>query len=116
MEINDYHNKYILKKLCDVSAMTWEGLLLDEKSANLIQQECGTDKSLLYVIKGKEMNEVLGLKGDNAYPNDLNIVSIYPSKEGLLAIQVGARWLDDIVANNLAREGVDYESFFEEED
>ena len=48
------------------------------------------------------MNKICKLKGSNAYPNDLNIVSI--KKYKCLAMSVGARWMDDICDNNARRE------------
>ena len=48
--------------------------------------------------------------GSNAYPEDLTFVSIPLSmfknirKLAMLKLQLGARWLDDIVDNNARRE------------
>lgn len=64
-----------------------------------------------YVTSGKDMNEFCGgLTGDNAYPDDLSIVSIKlsdikdVSKIILRRFEVGGRWFDDIVDNNRRRE------------
>ena len=63
-----------------------------------------------YVIKGKTMNEVYHLTGRNVYPNDCNLVSIKledMENYGAIVTQrfmIGARWFDDIVMNNAARE------------
>ena len=51
----------------------------------------------------KVMNQICCLTGDNAYPDDLDIFCIKDFKG--LAIQYGARWMWDIVANNGDREG-----------
>ena len=58
---------------------------------------------------GKEMNKEYNLKGDNAYPDDLNFLAF--SLEGLdigkLAIfklRAGDRWFDDIADNNKSRQ------------
>ena len=59
---------------------------------------------------GKEMNEEYSLKGDNAYPDDLNFLAF--SLEGLdigkLAIfkleEAMDRWFDDIVDNNRSKQ------------
>ena len=90
-----------LKDLYDNSAMTWEGLR--EEDFGIALDETGADDANGYVTKGKVMNELCHLTGDNAYPDDLNIYSVYPFKG--LAIMYGARWIDDVVDNNARREG-----------
>lgn len=89
----------LLKYLYDNWAMTWEGLTPDD--FELAVKECGGEGAKGYVIKGKTMNEICHLKGDWAYPDDLNIFAVYPFKG--LAIQYGARWMTDIVDNNAHR-------------
>ena len=49
------------------------------------------------------MNKLCKLTGSNAYPDDLTIFSIDKFKG--LAIMYGARWMDDIIANNADRQG-----------
>lgn len=90
-----------LKELFDNWAMTWEGLR--EQDFQIAIQECGTEETKGYVVKGEVMNKICKLTGDNAYPKDLNIFAIYPYHG--LAIQYGARWMWDIVANNAERQG-----------
>ena len=64
-----------------------------------------------YTWTGKEFNDKYGLTGNNAYPEDLPFLSISLdnwSEMGNLPfwkMQVGARWLDDIVDNNARRQG-----------
>ena len=102
-----------LQFLYDNWAMTWEGLR--EEDFQLAMEKCGTDDTKGYITKGKVMNEICHLTGSNAYPDDLNIFSIYPFKG--LAITVGARWMYDIIDNNARRE--DYHPFqdgYEEEE
>ena len=89
-----------LKYLYSHSAMTWEGLR--EEDFQLAINTCGTEDTKGYVTKGKVMNELCHLTGDNAYPDDLTIFSILPFRG--LAILVGARWMDDIIDNNANRE------------
>ena len=89
-----------LKQLYDCSAMTWEGLR--EEDFELALNECGTEDAKGYVTKGKVMNELCNLTGDNAYPDDLTIFSIDNFKG--LAMMYGARWMDDIIDNNAYRE------------
>ena len=90
-----------LKELYDHSAMTWEGLR--EEDFGLALKECGGEGAKGYLTKGKVMDELCHLTGDNAYPDDLNIFSVLPFKG--LAMHYGARWMDDIVDNNARREG-----------
>ena len=89
----------LLHYLYDHSAMTWEGLR--EEDFPLALKECGGKDAKGYHIKGKLMNEICQLEGDWAYPDDLNIFAVYPFKG--LAIQWGARWMDDIIDNNANR-------------
>ena len=52
------------------------------------------------------MNRIYNLKGDKAYPNHLLLVAIKledmedPMEVAFLRFIIGARWFDDIVANN----------------
>ena len=103
MEIIKVETKEQLKALNDCSAMTWEGLIEEDFGAAL--DMCGAEGAKGYVTKGKVMNEICHLTGNNAYPDDLTIFSIDKYKG--LAIMFGARWLDDIVSNNADREGYD---------
>ena len=99
-EIKTVTTKEDLKLLYDKWAMTWEGLR--EDNFEVACQECGTPETVGYVIKGKTMNKICHLTGDNAYPNDLNIFAIYPYHG--LAMYYGARWMTDIIDNNSNRE------------
>jgi hypothetical protein len=66
-----------------------------------------TDKAVFHVIEGGVMNTLYGLTGTNAYPTDLNIVSVTGVEQANLAVprfQVGGRWFDDIVDNNRRRQ------------
>jgi hypothetical protein len=101
MEIIKVETKEQLKALNDCSAMTWEGLREEDFSVALSM--CGAEGAKGYVTTGKVMNEICHLTGSNAYPDDLTIFSIDKFKG--LAITVGARWMDDIIANNADREG-----------
>jgi hypothetical protein len=103
MKLVNVETKEQLKELTMAWAMTWEGLR--EEDFELAMEECckeGKDGTG-YLIKGRVMNSICGLTGDNAYPDDLNIFAIKDFKG--LAINYGARWLWDIVANNGHREG-----------
>ena len=69
-----------------------------------------SDPFTINVIKGETMNKEYGLTGNNAYPNDLNFISIKledikeVNKIVLTRLQVGGRWFDDIVDNNRVRQ------------
>lgn len=99
-DINTVTTKEELKFLYDNWAMTWEGLA--EESFEEALDLCGGENAKGYLVKGKVMNEICHLTGDNAYPDDLNIFAIYPFKG--LAMQFGARWMYDIIENNAWRE------------
>lgn len=101
MEIKNVDTKTALKYLYDNWAMTWEGLR--EEDFELAMKECGGVGVKGYLIKGSVMNDLCHLTGNNAYPSDLNIFAIYPFKG--LAMQVGARWMTDIIDNNARRQG-----------
>ena len=101
MEIIKVETKEQLKALNDCSAMTWEGLIEEDFGAAL--DMCGAEGAKGYVTKGKVMNEICHLTGNNAYPDDLTIFSIDKYKG--LAIMFGARWMDDVISNNADREG-----------
>ena len=64
----------------------------------------------VYIIKGVVMNALYNLTGDNAYPDDCTIVSVDldDMKDWnavvLPRFQIGGRWLDDVVDNNVMRE------------
>lgn len=99
-----------LDKLYNNSAFTIEGLA-EESIPDLIgwleeNTNFTTNEPNVYVTKGNTMNEIYGLYGDNAYPNDLSIISIIDIdlvKVALKRFSVGARWFDDIVDNNARR-------------
>ena len=101
MEIIKVETKEQLKALNDCSAMTWEGLIEEDFGTAL--DMCGAEGAKGYVTKGKVMNEICHLTGNNAYPDDLTIFSIDKFKG--LAIMFGARWMDDVISNNADREG-----------
>lgn len=101
MEIINVTAKEQLKELYNCSAMTWEGLIEEDFETAL--NMCGAKGAKGYVTKGAVMNKICKLTGSNAYPDDLDIFSIDKFKG--LAIMYGARWMDDIIANNADRQG-----------
>lgn len=94
------------------SALTIEGLSEDSipDFVNWVKEHTPMKNEVAYVIKGKTMNYIYGLTGNNAYPDDLNIVLIkLEDMENSMAVviprfEIGARWFDDIVMNNAMRE------------
>lgn len=101
MEIINVTTKEQLKELYNCSAMTWEGLIEEDFETAL--NMCGAEGAKGYVTTGAVMNKICKLTGSNAYPDDLDIFSIDKFKG--LAIMYGARWMDDIIANNADRQG-----------
>ena len=95
------------------SALTIEGLTEEsiKDFIDWVKQYTPMINETAYIIKGKTMNEKYGLSGDNSYPDDTNIVSIKledmknPGAVVIPRFSIGARWFDDIVDNNAAREG-----------
>lgn len=92
------------------SALTLEGLVLDslpDFKGWLNKHHADTTNLEFWVTKGAVMNKHYKLTGDNAYPDDLNIVScigINPYRVTVERFAIGGRWFDDIVDNNLYRE------------
>ena len=102
MEIKEVKTIEELKELYDCSAMTWEGLV-EEDFPTALKMCCKEgENGIGYVTRGATMNNLCRLTGSNAYPDDLKIFSI-KNFVGL-AIQFGARWMDDIINNNAYRE------------
>lgn len=121
MLIKKVETKDQADQLYNDSALTWEGLSEDsiEDAKNWILEFTNfkTEEITVYVTKGEKMNEFYALTGDNAYPDDLTIVSFMlsdmkdPMKLAIARFHVGGRWFDDIVDNNLRRENRDEDEF-----
>lgn len=105
--IENVTTKVQLDKLYNNSAFTIEGLA-EESIGDMIawleeNTTFTTDEPMVYITKGNVMNNMYGLFGDNAYDNDLTIVSVIGidlMKVALKRFSVGGRWFDDIVDNN----------------
>ena len=101
-----------LEELVKGSALTLEGLAESsfDEFLDWVKDIAGLKTRRLYVTKGKLANGEWLLTGDNAYRNDLNIVSVKlddmedRNKIVMARFQVGARWMDDIHDNNVMRE------------
>lgn len=92
------------------SVFTFEGIdLNDSESLNHLEKHLkelgykGTEVKG-YTYSGKMMNDIFGLTENNAYPNDLNFLSIPNFYSPMFKVAVGARWFDDIVSNNRIRQ------------
>lgn len=73
-----------------------------EKVARMTGYE---NKELIgYTYTGKMMNNVYGLTDDNAYKDDLTFITIPDYYNPMVKLKLGARWFDDIVANNSIRQ------------
>ena len=104
-----------MQELYDGDAWTWEGMTTDDDNLKEIvnwfaEEGCPLKKEEFYVTTGAQMNEFCGgLTGENAYNDDLTILSI--KLENITNVQslflkkflVGARWFSDIVENNKNR-------------
>ena len=100
-------NEKDLDELYNCSALTIEGLDPDSvyDFADDVVEHGGTvDKVVM--TSGKLMNQVYQLTGNNAYPDQLDIVSIVGNTLPMVMrrFEFGGRWFDDIVDNNARRE------------
>lgn len=95
----------ILKLLYNKSALTFEGLDINSVPEALeFFASKGAENAEANIFSGEQFNEIFRLSGRNAYPEDLTIV-VFENTGTIIALTVGARWLDDIVDNNADREG-----------
>ena len=109
--IENVTTKQQLDNLYNNSAFTITGLS-EESISDMIKwleenTTFTTDEPIVYITKGKIMNDTYGLTGGNRYPDGLNLVSVMDvdlMKIALQRFQVGGRWFDDIVDNDLRRE------------
>ena len=107
-----------LDELYKSSALTFTGIIADDKNLNKIVEWIKKYSEIsqplpIYIIKGKVMNENYGLTEDNAYNDNLTLISIKTDDiKNLDAIimprfEIGGRWFDDIVDNNARREEIE---------
>ena len=112
MKTINVETKEQLDMLYDNSALTIEGLTKESipDFIEWIKKRSEMTDETVYIISGKMMNESYNLNGNNAYKDNLTIVSIplnqikNTSKFISDRFAVGARWFDDIVDNNRRRE------------
>lgn len=115
MKIINVFTEEQLNELYNESALTWEGLSTSEDNLNAVMEWLKDNNAIIdgveptfRITKGRLMNEYYGLTDDNAYQNDLNIVSVTDINQMAIMLErfkVGGRWFDDIVGNNARREG-----------
>ena len=113
-ELKEVTTKGELLSLTDNSAFTVEGA-----GGNLDDWMQGLNKLLaeneigqvdtFYTFSSKLMNDTYGFTGQNHYPDNLTFLcfkldGLDVNKLAIFKLSFGARWLDDIVDNNLARE------------
>lgn len=100
-----------LKDLYNGSAFTMVGFNSDDDNLEALRKwfeeyDAQMVSDDFYIISGKLMNDVYKLTGDNAYPDDLTLVSIKledirnANKVFIARFEIGARWFDDIVDSN----------------
>lgn len=107
MEIIRVNSREELDYLYNYAALTVVGI--SEKSfndfMNILKENTIVYRQRMFIISGKLMNEEYGLKGRNAYKDNLNIasVSLEDFDEGpmiLKRFEYGWKWFNDIVDNN----------------
>jgi hypothetical protein len=108
------HNE-ILRRAYEGSYYTITGCggPLDEWKSGYeeMMAEAGIGKPTEWVeFTGAEMNYEFELTGDNCYPDDLHFLAfpltgLNVSKLAMFKLRRGDRWFDDIVDNNMRREG-----------
>ena len=110
VKVPENREEEMLNEFCDASAFTFEGLDITNKKgmADLEKtlRENGYNQKdfVVYWFKGSVMNKCYGLTGSNAYKDDLTFAVIPNYYNPLIKLSCGARWFDDIVANNAIRQ------------
>ena len=115
MDLLVVNSKDLLESLANESAITIEGIDLDE--VNIFINFMVDEKILkrqpeeVYTWTGKFMNEICKLHGDNAYQDDFHFLAIGSKYNGDFAgshplkLKGEYRCLDDIIGNNACKEG-----------
>ena len=106
-KIKEIKNLKEIKELEETSCFTWEGMSTEEENLKVIEEAIrneGFDKETVefITITGEQMNRYCKLKKD-LYPADLTILCIPEFYNPMFKIRSGARWMNDIVANNKGR-------------
>lgn len=115
MEIINVTTKEQLDYLYEQSAFSIEGLSPEyiPDLMKRLKKDTKIIRERVFVIEGKVMNKMYHFTGSNAYQDNFHIVSVAlddidPGPMMILCkrLSYGARWFDDIVDNNLEREGL----------
>jgi hypothetical protein len=102
-----------LNEFCSKSMFTFEGIDIDSKEGKkslkeleeLLRKTGFTEKEFIgYRFSGEVMNRNYGLTQNNAYPDGVTFLVIPNYYNPVVKLKVGARWFDDIVANNKIRQ------------
>ena len=113
IKVPENREKEMLDDFCEHSMFTFEGLEIEGKDAKeslkelekLLRATGYKEKDFIaFWMKGSVMNKHYGLSGANAYPDDLTIVVIPNYYNSTVKVKLGARWFDDIVANNVIKQ------------
>lgn len=103
------------QKFYDNWDVTYEGFCDTKENLEYLEEEIlkdylKTNSLEASVIKGKMLNDKLSLTGDNAYPEDLNILIIPQSQLNNVErfaikerMEYGFRWFTDVIDNNRRR-------------
>lgn len=103
----------MLQKFCDSSAFTLECVDISSKEGKKSLEELekvarktgfGEKDFVVYTFKGNVMNRCYGLTESNAYPENCTFAVIPGYYDFGVKQVVGARWFDDIVANNVIKQ------------
>lgn len=115
MNITNVTTKAQLDELYNQGALTWVGLATSEENLNSVKKWLAEHEAIIdgteptfHIAKGKLMNDTYGLTGNNAYHEDLNIVSVTDIVDyqiALVRFEVEGRWFSDIVDNDVRRQG-----------
>lgn len=116
-----------MEALYNKSALTFEGIGRDNTNVSFIKDWLKQHGALInnkdlviWWCTGEFMNYYSDLRGDNAYPDDLNIMivdsdTIEMGKIIMARFELRGRWLDDVIDNNERRESVWFSFLFKKQ-
>ena len=108
-KVPENREKEFFAEFTGKSMFTFEGIDIKSKEGKaslkemekLFRKTGFEGKDLVgYHFTGEVMNRLCGLTGDNAYPDDLTFLVIPDYYNPMVKLECGARWFDDIIANN----------------
>ncbi len=103
----------MLQEFVNTSAFTFEGIDIHSKEGKeglkkleeVLRKTGYTEKHCYgYWFTGAVMNRAFRLTDSNAYPDDLTFLVIPNYYNPIVKLECGARWFDDIVANNAIKQ------------